>query len=152
MRYRLFIFLLLNFLALAIGSMFTSIGVPSEWYIGLNKAPWTPPGWFFGIAWSTIMICFSIYLSYLWPLIKNKKQLIGLFSAQWFLNTGWNPCFFYYQNAIVGMVIITCLTLLIVFFTLKYYSELKTKSLLICPYLIWLLIATSLNGYILLYN
>lgn len=98
------------------------------------------------------MICFSIYLSYLWPLIKNKKQLIGLFSAQWFLNTGWNPCFFYYQNAIVGMVIITCLTLLIVFFTLKYYSELKTKSLLICPYLIWLLIATSLNGYILLYN
>ncbi len=152
MRYRLIIFLLLNFLALAIGSMYTSIGVSSEWYLGLNKAPWTPPGWFFGMAWSTIMLCFSIYLSYLWPLVKNKKKMIGLFSIQWFLNTGWNPCFFYFQNAISGMVIITCLTVLIGYFMLNYYSKLKTKSLLISPYLIWLMIANSLNAYVLLHN
>ena len=46
---QLVIFALLNFGALAIGGLFTGGGVSSEWYASLNKAPWTPPGWVFGI-------------------------------------------------------------------------------------------------------
>ena len=42
---QLIIFLLLNFGALALGGLFTGSGVSSDWYNGLNKAPWTPPGW-----------------------------------------------------------------------------------------------------------
>ena len=52
------LFLLLNFGALAIGSYFMNNGPQSNWYLTLNKAPWTPPGWVFGVAWTTIMICF----------------------------------------------------------------------------------------------
>ena len=54
---RLFVFLLINFGALALGGLFTSDGVISDWYEQLNKAPWTPPGWVFGAAWTTIMVC-----------------------------------------------------------------------------------------------
>jgi hypothetical protein len=39
MNYRIIIFLLINFGALAIGSFFTGKGVPSDWYEGLIKAP-----------------------------------------------------------------------------------------------------------------
>lgn len=149
---RLFIFLIINFGALAIGGFFTGKGVPSDWYAGLVKAPWTPPGWVFGFAWTTIMICFSIYMAYLWPIAQNKNLLIGLFVIQWALNVSWNPTFFYYHNILSAMVIITCLTILIGFVLMFYWHELKIKTVLLLPYLIWLLIATSLNAYILLKN
>lgn len=44
MLLKVVVFLALNFGALAIGGFFTGIGVSSEWYTQLNKAPWTPPG------------------------------------------------------------------------------------------------------------
>jgi len=150
MIYRLIIFLALNFGALAIGGIFTSKGVPSDWYVGLAKAPWTPPGWVFGAAWTTIMICFGIYMMYAWQIIEDKKLLIVLFAVQWILNVAWNPTFFYSHNVLAGLLVITMLTALIGFILFFYWSELKLKSTLIVPYLIWLFIATSLNGYILL--
>lgn len=149
---RLIIFLFLNFGALAIGSYFTGKGVPSGWYEGLNKAPWTPPGWVFGFAWTTIMICFSLYLSFLWPLAENKKLLVTLFVLQWMLNVVWNPTFFYFQNIEIGLIIISFLTLLIGGFLFNYLQPLRFYSLFILPYLIWLFIATSLNLYIVLKN
>ena len=152
MIYKLIIFLIINFGALAIGGIFTGAGVPSDWYNGLAKAPWTPPGWVFGFAWTTIMICFSIYLAYLWPVAENKKLLLILFIVQWILNVSWNPAFFYYHHVFLGLVIISALTIIVGIFLLLYWPELKFITVFILPYFLWLLIATSLNGYILLNN
>jgi len=152
MIFRLILFLALNFAALAIGGIFTSNGIPSDWYLGLAKAPWTPPGWVFGAAWTTIMIFFGLYLAYLWPTVENNYLFIGLYVIQWILNVGWNPTFFYFHQVFVGLVVISSLTLLVGFFLFYYWPELKLKSALILPYFIWLLIATSLNGYILFKN
>lgn len=152
MIYKLTIILLLNFGALALGGLFTSKGVPSEWYTSLSKAPWTPPGWTFGVAWTTIMFCFSIYMVNLWSVTEDKKTLIILYSAQWILNVGWNPTFFYYNKVLAALFLISALTILIGFFLLFYWPSMKQKSILIAPYFIWLLIATSLNGYIYLKN
>jgi len=149
---RLILFLIINFGALAIGGFFTGNGVSSDWYADLVKAPWTPPGWVFGFAWTIIMICFSIYMAYLWPITENKNLLLTLFFIQWILNIGWNPTFFYYHNILAGILIISGLTILIGFLLLWYLPELKIKTVLILPYFIWLLIATSLNCYILLKN
>ena len=91
MALRIILFLVINFTALVIGGIFTNSGVPSEWYQSLNKAPWTPPGWFFGAAWTTIMICFSVYMAYATEIVRTKKTLIVLFSVQWVLNVLWNP-------------------------------------------------------------
>ncbi len=149
---RIIIFLFINFAALGIGGFFTGSGVASEWYATVNKAPWTPPGWVFGAAWTTIMICFSIYLALLWPQTENKKLLIGLFSIQFVLNVLWNPVFFHYQNAALGMVIIVLLTVLVWWFMIHYFPAMKWASLPILPYAIWMIIASSLNGYILFMN
>lgn len=149
---RIVLFLILNFGALALGSYYTSEAVKADWYMNLNKAPWTPPGWFFGFAWSVIMICFSVYLSILWGKLENKQTLLILFIIQWILNVGWNPTFFYYQNVVFGLLIIISLTILITFILFKYHSVLMNNTLYILPYFLWLLVATSLNAYIWINN
>ena len=148
---RILLFLVLNFTALAIGGLFTNAGVTSNWYANLNKAPWTPPGYMFGIAWSFIMICFAVYMAYLYPLV-NSKKMIGLYAIQWILNVLWNPIFFYYHLDVLGFINIVLLTLTVSFFLFTYNKQLQLKTLFIAPYFVWLLIATSLNAYIVFMN
>ncbi len=145
------IFLVINFGALAIGNWLMANGPREPWYLNLNKAPWTPPGWVFGAAWTTIMICFSIYMA---ALLKRKfdGKIIALFILQFILNVIWNYVFFNQHFIGLGLTIITMLTLVVGTFTFGYLKQLKLKTLFILPYLIWLCIATSLNGYILLNN
>lgn len=144
-------FLIVNFGALAIGNWLMANGPRTEWYTNLNKAPWTPPGWFFGVAWTTIMICFSIYMAYLYKLTPNIKLKI-LFSVQFIFNVIWNFIFFNQHLIFAGLICIIILTVIVGKFLFDYKNLLKNKSLLIAPYFIWLCIATSLNAFILLYN
>ena len=148
MIYRLIIFFVLNFGALALGGLFTGKGASSDWYAGLAQAPWTPPGWVFGAAWTTIMVCFSIYMAYAWTSVENKPLLLGLYITQLILNISWNPIFFYYHNVLAGLLVISLLTVIVGFFLFYYWSDLRLKSALIIPYFVWLMIATSLNGFI----
>lgn len=152
MIYRILLFLVVNFAALAIGGFFTERGVSSEWYISLNKAPWNPPGWVFGAAWSTIMVCFAVYMALATKGAKSIKLLIWLYIGQWILNVLWNPVFFYFHLVGEGLVILGLLTLLIGLIFIRCWSDLKWRSVLILPYLIWLLVALSLNDHILMYN
>lgn len=149
---RFLIFLILNFGALAIGGLATSSEVSSDWCNNLNQAPWTPPGWVFGAAWTAIMVCYSFYMWQLYKTSNHKKEVIMLFTLQWVLNVIWNPLFFSLHYVSIGLVSIISLTVIVAIFLLRYRSELKVKSLLILPYFIWLIIATSLNLYICLYN
>lgn len=144
--------LILNFSALAIGGLYTADGVKSEWYELLNKAPWTPPGWVFGFAWTTIMICFAFYVTFLWPKVDQKKDVIILYTSQWILNVLWNPVFFKQHETVLALVIIVLLTVLVGFILFRFLKRMGLKTIFIIPYFIWLLVATSLNGYICLNN
>jgi tryptophan-rich sensory protein len=146
-----FIFLIINFGALGIGSLLMNNGPMTEWYINLNKAPWTPPGWVFGVTWTTIMICFSFYMLYLYNENNSTKVKI-LFILQVILNVSWNYLFFNQHLVSTALISIILLTILIFYFLIGYRKQLGGKSVLILPYSIWLCIATSLNAYILFYN
>lgn len=148
---RIIIFLLINFSALGIGSWLMNNGPRTSWYITLNQAPWTPPGWVFGVAWTIIMICFSIYMAYLYSKLPRTKVKL-LFGIQFILNVIWNFIFFNQRLIVLGLLIIIALTVVIGIFLFNYKNDLKLKTLLIVPYFVWLLIATSLNAYILINN
>nr|WP_237607008.1 tryptophan-rich sensory protein [Aequorivita xiaoshiensis] len=62
------------------------------------------------------------------------------------------PNFFYYHQILAALLVIISLTILIGFFMYYYWPETGYKSLLLAPYFIWLLIATSLNAYTLIKN
>lgn len=145
---RLVFFLLANFLALAIGGYFTGPGVASDWYAGLPKAPWTPPGWIFGFAWTSIMVCLGLYLAFLWEICTDKAVLLWLYSLQWLLNVMWNPAFFYFHQVGLSLMVICGLSLVVAGFLWNYRRTMNWKSALLLPYLVWLLIACSLNAYI----
>lgn len=144
-------FLIINFGGLAVGSYLMNNGPQSYWYANLAKAPWTPPGWVFGVAWTTIMICFSIYLMYLFTKGHSDKKH-SLFIIQVVFNVSWNYIFFNRHQVLLGLIVITLLTALIFYFFFTYFKEQKSKSYLLMPYMIWLCIATSLNMYILVNN
>ncbi len=146
------LFAVLNFGALALGGFLMGDGPGSGWYQSLDKAPWTPSGWVFGAAWTTIMACFSLYMARLWRKTNKSKTVVSLFVIQWLLNVAWNPIFFNFHLVFPALVVIILLTCLVFWFMLAYRSELKFHSLWILPYAIWMVIATSLNAYVYLYN
>ena len=144
--------LILNFGALAIGGLLMG-GSPAsnEWYISLNKAPWTPPGWVFGFAWTFIMICFTFYIYNVINIKKSLKFTLLLYILQWVLNVLWNPLFFKYHLTILALI--TILLLFAVLLVMVFQVKTRQKHLFyILPYLLWLLIAISLNFYVVAYN
>ena len=150
--YLLILFLAINFGGLALGSYFMGDGPRSEWYTSLNQAPWTPPGWVFGVAWTVIMICFSLYLSYLFS-IRKSRFVISVYSVAVILNVSWNFIFFNQHHTTLALVNIIALTLVIIYLFISFGDEKLSKlRYLLVPYMAWLFIATSLNAYVVLYN
>jgi tryptophan-rich sensory protein len=141
------LFFVLNFGALALGSLLMgSSPVENEWYVELKKAPWTPPGWVFGAAWTTIMLLFTIYLTLQQKEKLTNKRFIFLFTLQFLTNVLWNPIFFYFHWMFLGMVVIFLLFVSLVL--MLYYFKLSSwKSIFLLPYLLWLTVAFSLNAY-----
>ena len=148
----LILFFIINFGGLALGNEFMGDAVTSSWYTNLNKAPWTPPGWVFGATWTVIMICFSIYLSYLFSL-RNSKFVIAVYSLAVILNVSWNYFFFNLQLTHIALANISALTLVILYFFISFGDDnLSKMKYLLLPYIVWLFIATSLNAYIVFNN
>jgi len=146
------LFLIINFVGLYIGNILMNNGPTSSWYVDQNLAPWTPPGWIFGLAWTTIMVCFSIYLAYLFNW-QSSKFLWLLYAFQVLLNVSWNYIFFNQHMTLFALVVIVLLLIVILYYFLTFRAEsIQTIRFLLLPYIIWLCIAVSLNLYVVIHN
>ena len=146
------LFLVINFGGLYIGNILMNNGPMSNWYTNLNQAPWTPPGWVFGFAWTIIMICFSVYLAYLFN-EENSKKLWSLFGLQVFLNIIWNYLFFNQHLTTIGLIVLMSLLIIVLYFFATFRVKFMNKiRFLLLPYILWLCIALSLNLYIIVHN
>jgi benzodiazapine receptor len=146
-------FLTLNFGGLAVGSWFTGPGVASDWYQGLDKAPWTPPGYVFGAAWTTVMIGFSWFMYAAWTRTPQRRErLVWLiwFAVSWVLNALWNPLFFGAQE--LGWALLEILILFAVIAAMAKkgarQASLGAARWGIAPYILWLTVAISLNMWL----
>ena len=148
----LIVFLTINFGGLALGNVIMGEGPTGEWYLNLNKAPWTPPGWIFGVAWTLIMLCFSWYMVELFE-SRGSKFLWGFYGFQVLLNVSWNWIFFNRHLTKFALFTLFILLLVIFYFFITFRNyRLKTARYLLLPYMIWLCIALSLNTYIVVNN
>jgi len=149
--YYLLLFLLLNFGALALGTLLMNSGPTSAWYLELSKDPWTPPGWVFGVAWTSIMLFFSFYMT---ALVRksNTSTVFKLYAVQLLLNISWNWVFFNKHKMFASELILISLTVIVGLLMFRYRKQMRYLSLLILPYFLWLLVANSLNIYTILYN
>jgi tryptophan-rich sensory protein len=143
-------FTLLNFTGLALGSLWTDSGVNSDWYTNIIKAPWTPPGFVFGLVWTTIMIFFSVFMANLYE--RRNSNYTQLLFISWILNISWNPLFFTLNWVWISSVVIVLLTVLLGYLIHQSRKEYKWMWLLLVPYFLWLNIATSLNLFVAIMN
>jgi benzodiazapine receptor len=151
---RFILFAALNFAALGLGAYLMGVSPASNaWYEQLHKAPWTPPGWVFGAAWFSSMICFAFFMYAITKEPSSSNTGIYLvYAAQWILNVGWNPVFFRWHLVGPGLVVILFLLFTVIYFTRYGFGKQGTSGWLMLPYLVWLLLASSLNAFILVRN
>jgi len=131
--------------------LFGGLFQPGDWYTSLNRAPWSPPNIAFPIVWSIlyIMIAVSGWLIF----ATDNSQLKRLWIIQLILNAIWSWLFFGQQWLLIGLIDIVALALCVLMMVVvSWRAKLKLVSLLLIPYLIWLLLASSLNTYIVLNN
>ena len=123
------------------------------WYPTLNKSLLTPPNYVFPIAWSIIYLCSGISIGLLW----NKQEMFDsglawIFILQLVFNFAWSFLFFYLQDPFSGLIDLILLDLTVLFYVTTCYRVNKVSALLFAPYVIWLILATYLNVYIVINN
>lgn len=143
----LIVFLLICLAVFSFGGLFR----PGEWYLALNRAPWSPPNIAFPIVWTFLYVFIAIAG---WQLYhQGNSTLRTLWASQLILNGLWSWVFFGQHWVAVALVNIVFIDILVINLILKSRrAGLKMASLLLVPYVVWLLLATSLNTYILLAN
>ena len=143
----LLIFIVGCYLISAFGALFT----PGEWYTTLRLAPWNPPPIAFPIVWSILYLFIALAG---WLIFASSESgLKHLWLLQLLLNGIWSWIFFaqhWLSIALLDLLLLDLLVLIIVLNCLK--QGLKWAGLLLLPYLVWILLATSLNAYIVMMN
>ena len=125
-----------------------------KWYKSLRKAPWTPPSYVFGIVWPILYFIIGLAFVLVW---KNKKcfpycRPLTLFLIQLGFNLIWTTLFFKLNMPTLALVDII-LILYFAFITQQTFSKINIfAGYLLIPYLLWLLLALSLNLYIVIMN
>lgn len=135
------------------GSFWTKEAV-STWYPTLTKPSWTPPDFVFGPVWSSlyIMIAVSGWLIYRSDPSQNRTVALKFYAFQLALNFIWSFLFFSLRNPLLGMIDILFLCLMILLTIIKSWPVSRLASLLLVPYLAWVIYAATLNIGIWLLN
>lgn len=141
---QLFIFLALNFGCLGLSNYLMGAGSSSEWYQQLPRAPWTPPGWVFGAAWSLIMVCFAVYMATL-----RHKELADYrrYGTILVLCVLWNALFFQWHQIVWALLVLVTLALSVLRLTVINHKRQGQRSWLMLPFCVWTMLASTLNAY-----
>ena len=130
--------------AAALTGVFVTMG---EWYNGLVKPAWQPPGWLFGPVWTVLYILMAVAAWLVWSEGGWQKQggVLGWFMAQWLLNALWTPLFFglHRPGLALGDIILLWLTLVVT--AVQFWRARRTAGMLLLPYLAWVSFAAVLN-------
>lgn len=139
--------LILCFLAFGFGGLFP----PGDWYQNLNQAPWTPPNIAFPIVWFFLYGCIAVAG---WQIFSHTSRLAKwLWGIQLGVNALWSWLFFGLKLPVAGLIDIVVLSGLVAFLIhVCRHQRLHLSVYLLMPYIIWLLLATSLNIFVVIYN
>jgi len=143
---KLFLSLLLPFLAGFVGSIFTFSSIPT-WYSTLKKPSFSPPNFVFGPVWTFLyfLMGISFYLILKTKGGKEKNEAVRIFIIQLILNSFWSIGFFGLKNPLLGAFIIIALWLTLILMIIKFYRLNKIAGLINLPYIFWVSFATILN-------
>jgi benzodiazapine receptor len=141
---------------IAIGGVIGSLTKPeiNSWYSTLNRSTLTPPNYVFPVAWTILYGIIGACGWLIWrPQAFPKLSIIKtLYVAQLILNWSWTPLFFHYHLTGLSLVVLVVMDSLVGAISCLACQKIRTVSLLMIPYLSWILFASYLNFYIWQYN
>jgi len=137
---------------IAIGGVIGSLTKPeiSTWYSTLHRSTLTPPNYVFPIAWTILYGIIGACGWLIWRASSFPKLSVikTLYVTQLILNWSWTPLFFHYHLTGFSLVVLGVMDILVGTLIWLAYWKMRAVSLLMIPYLLWILFASYLNFYI----
>ena len=135
---------------IALGSLsgcLSNSGFGNGWYDPLEKPSFQPPGWAFGVVWTTLYALMGVALAMVLRAPASRERSLGLvlFVVQLVLNLGWSPIFFGGGMIDVAFLVILAMNVLVTATIIAFWQVKPLAGMLLLPYLAWLCLATALN-------
>lgn len=128
-------------------SALASGGDFSGFYNSIERPPFSPPGWLFPIVWAILYALMGISAYIISETEhKHKKNALGVFAAQLFVNAVWSPVFFGLKS-FLGALIIAVILLIMVALMVKVFLDIDSRAgIMNVPYLLWSAFALYLTA------
>jgi tryptophan-rich sensory protein len=126
-----------------------------SWYASLAKPEFTPPNWVFAPVWFVLYGCMAAALALVWlkdPLADDGTGWVPMFFAHLLANIAWTVFFFGFHAVFIAFICILVLAVAVLLLMCGAWEIDKRASLLLFPYLLWVLFALALNLSIWLVN
>lgn len=139
-------FLSICIAAMIAGAVVTTPNV-TTWYKELTQPLWTPPPWLFGPVWTVLYIMMAVSAWLVWKRAdaSNARWPLMLFGIQLVLNIAWSWVFFGMKSPVLALIEILLLLFAIALTMIIFWKISRMASLLLAPYIVWVMFATSLN-------
>ena len=120
----------------------------NEWYETLQRPRFTPPDWVFGPVWTIlyIMIAISIFLFLKKYKSENGYGIYVLIILHLISNVSWTGIFFGLKSPGLALLDILFLVISLLLIVWIFWHTSRSSSILLWPYLMWVLFATYLNA------
>ena len=120
----------------------------NTWYATLQSPRLTPPDWLFGPVWTVlyVMIAISIFLFIRKYKSANGYEIYILIVLHLIFNFAWTGIFFRLKSPGLALIDILLLDISLVLMIRYFWQTDVVSSILLWPYLIWVLFATYLNA------
>lgn len=122
-------------------------GYSNAWFAALDKPGFMPPGWVFGVVWTTLYALMGLAVALVWVEPRSGRRFSALvsFFLQLVVNFAWSPVFFGARMVEPGLVVILVLLVLVAVTAWRFARLRPLAGLLLVPYLAWLCLAAALN-------
>lgn len=127
--------------------LLSNSGYDNRWFAALDRPSIVPPGWVFGVVWTTLYTLLGLSLAMILHArgAKGRGFALALFFVQLIANFAWSPLFFGMHQVTAAFYLIAFILLTTIATTFAFAPIRKAAAWLLVPYMVWLSFAAILN-------
>ena len=132
-------------------SVLSNSGYSNNWFLALDRPALVPPGWVFGVVWTSLYILIALAFAMVLNArgARYRGAAIAAFLIQLIANFAWSPLFFSLHKIGTALGLILFILVAAAATTWLFARVRATAAWLMLPYLAWLCFAAYLNWDIL---